>query len=243
MGLRRSQGRPRDCLERSVRGWESSALGLRRSQGRPRDCLERSVTVAGSSAVGLRRSQGRPRHCLERTVSQHGSALEWASEDLKGDREIVLKAVSKDGSALQWASEDVKGDRKVVLKAVSQNWHALFWASSEFCEDQEVQELISGTDFEHNGLLLKVSLLSGRSCTLLWTRLGDFFSLLERCSAQLGLECQQVIDNGKLVHQCEAKGIIGSWTDLQPGKMHFVTLALFLAACYRVICSLISAVH
>ena len=175
-------------------------------------------------------------------VSQDGTALEWASEDLKGDREIVLNAVSSQCRALQWASEDLKGDREIVLNAVSQDWRALQWASSKGCEDQKVQELISGTDFERDGLLLKVSLFSGRSCTALWMRWNDLRSLLERCSAQLGLECQQVIDNGKLVHQCEATGIIGSWNDLQPGKMHFVTLALFLAARYLVICSLISAV-
>ena len=172
------------------------------------------------------------REIVLNAVSQSWQALQWASEDLKADREIVLNAVSQKWRALEWASEDLKGDREIVLTAVSQNWQALEWASSEFFEDQEVQELISVTDFEHHGLLLKVSLLSGRSCTAVWTQAETLRSLLERCGAKLGLDSEQVADNGKLVHQCEAKGIIGSWPDLQSGKMHFVTLALFSAAHY-----------
>ena len=169
------------------------------------------------------------REIVLKAVSKYGCALRWASDHLKGDREIVLNAVSKDYHALRLAAEDLKGDREIVLSAVSESWYALKYASSELCEDEEIQELILGQPrFERTGLLLKVSLLSGRSCTVLAQMQDGMDSVMERCSVNLGLERQHVVDNGKLVRQGakEATGMIGSLYELQTGRMHLMTLVL-----------------
>ena len=165
---------------------------------------------------------------LSMLCHRHWRALSWASDDLKGDREIVLNAVSQDWQALQWASDDLKGDREVVLKAVSQHWRALQWASSELCEDQEIQELLSQTEFTDYGLLLKVSLLSGRCCTVFCHLHNTMPYLLRSISEKLGLNWQWVVENGKLVHQGEAEltGMMSALHELQPGKMHLLTLVL-----------------
>ena len=81
VGLRLSQGRQRGCLDSRVTVLASSEVGLRWSQARTRGCLECRVTALGGSGVGLRRSQGRPRGCLECSVTVLGSSevgLRWS---------------------------------------------------------------------------------------------------------------------------------------------------------------------
>ena len=140
--------------------------------------------------------------------------------------------VSQDWQALEWASADLKGDREIVLNAVSQNgraWKALRWASDELFEDQQIiEEITSEPGFRDEGLLLKVSLLSGRCCTGLFTSSDDVITVLRHCSGRLGLDTDQVVAMGKLVHlgKTEATGMISSMAKLRPGEMHLVTLVL-----------------
>ena len=162
-------------------------------------------------------------------MSQDWEALKWASDDLKGDRDIVSKALSQHWEALKWASDDLEGDREIVLKAVSQDWEALKWASSDLCEDQEIWEIITQQqDFNDMGMLLKVSLLSGRWCTFLWSKEWSMARLLVCSGENLGLDWQKGVATGKLVPlvDSDGTGILTSLDELQPGKMHFLTLVL-----------------
>ena len=149
-------------------------------------------------------------------------ALKWASDDLKGDREIVLTAVSQCWPALEWASDDLKGDKEVVLTAVSQKdgWRAVEWASDDLKEDSDILSHVKAW-------LLKVSLISGRSCTLVVAS-ASMREVLRSCSARLGLQEQHVVAAGRLVLQGEAgtARIINSLRSLVQGKMHHVTLVL-----------------
>ena len=119
-------------------------------------------------------------------VSQYGASLEHASEELRSDRKLVMIAVSQDGIALRFASKELRSDRDVVMAATSNEWRALQFASEELRSDEDI---IASTDFgspQPEALVLKATLLSGRSCTLvvpLRCRLED---ILRDCGASLG---------------------------------------------------------
>ena len=71
-------------------------------------------------------------------------------------------------------------------------------------------------------------LLSGRCCTCCCSLWMDMNSLLHQCSEKLELDTEEVLANGKLVHlgDTEATDAIRSLEELQPGKMHCLTLVL-----------------
>ena len=137
-------------------------------------------------------------------VSQNWQALRWAPDELKGDREVVLQAASQNWQALQWAFDELKGDREVVLQAASQNWQALRWASDELKRDPTWFEIGRNSGRRRfscrcipqrwsrpspPGLLLTVSLLSGRRCTLPFTTDDAMDKVKMLCVRELGLEC------------------------------------------------------
>ena len=124
---------------------------------------------------------------MTEAVSKNGLALHFASEEWRSDRDIVTTAVSSYGSALRFASEELRSDRNLVMTAVSESWHALRYAPEELRSDSEI---LASTNFGSppKALVLKATLLSGRSCTLV-VREGDTLSwTVQACARNLGLE-------------------------------------------------------
>ena len=154
-------------------------------------------------------------------VSRYGSALKFASEELRSDRDLVMIAVSSRGDALEHASEELRSDRDVVMIAVSESWQALQHAPEEFRSDPEI---IANTNFgsrRPQALVLKATLLSGRSCTQvvpIWKTLDKMLRYYEE---GLGLERQAA---GALITLDGT--ILTSLDQLQPGMLHEVTLVI-----------------
>eukprot|EP00971_Amphidinium_carterae_P160238 3176619-Amphidinium_carterae.2 len=120
-------------------------------------------------------------------VQQNGLALRWASESCQSDREIVLVAVKQDGLALRWASQSCRSDREIVLAAVTQADLALSLAADELLEDSTF-----ATSQKQQWCVLKVSLLSGRSCCIPLHR-DDLvhictFDVITTCCRRLGVK-------------------------------------------------------
>mmetsp|Transcript_12288 Transcript_12288/g.28750 ORF Transcript_12288/g.28750 Transcript_12288/m.28750 type:complete len:218 (-) Transcript_12288:68-721(-) len=119
-------------------------------------------------------------------VSRDGSALQHASQNLRGDKEVVLTAVSESGMALEYASDNMRGEQEVVKAAVAANEQALEWAAPEL-----VPELVEGSSVLQELFILKVNLLSGRSC-LVVSRTGRRWRdvkkvIVRKCACKLGL--------------------------------------------------------
>ena len=160
-------------------------------------------------------------------VSQDGRALQWATKELKGDREIVLAAVSDYGQALQCATKELKGDREIVLAAVSEDGIALNYATSRLKADEEMmRHALEQSPDQLVGL--KVSLLSGRCCGLMfviWELRSDTGRrrALRSCAASLDLDGDLVVRTGTFMcGPIEVKDM----HELEPGKAHELTLVL-----------------
>ena len=161
-------------------------------------------------------------------VSENGHALQFATEEPKGDREIVLAAVSNgDGGALKFATEELKGDREIVLAAVSEDGCALNHATNGLRADEEMMRNALEQS-RHQLVGLKVSLLSGRCCGIvfpMWNIWGDTGKrlALRSCAASLELDRDLVERIGTFVcGPIEVKDL----RELKPGKVHELTLVL-----------------
>ena len=142
------------------------------------------------------------REIVMKAVTQKGLALQYATEALRGDREIVMAAVSQNGWALKYATEALRGDREIVMKAVTHKWVALQFATEELRGDNEIMEVALR---DSDALALKVMLLSGRSCTQLFSRRFDnLTTVLRECAALLGLDPDPVVATGTLVQASRA---------------------------------------
>ena len=181
-------------------------------------------------------------------VTKDGNALDDASENLKGDREIVMQAVLQDGRALQFASEELKGDREIVMQAICKRWQAMQFASEQLKGDREIacraiaaggwafqfasEELRGDRDIAEAALanvqdpavVLKVTLLSGRSCSQIYYAADDEVQDVLRESANLlDMDPDTLVSNGALmIGSRDLKDL----TDLEVGKVHEVTLLL-----------------
>ena len=165
------------------------------------------------------------REIVMAAVSQYGTALHHATEELKGEREIVMAAVSQDGYALQYATEELKGDREIVMAAVSQNGIAICHATKELKDDEKILQHALERSRNCRGLVgLRVVLMSGRCCSVV---LGGHYAgmslVLRHCAASLDLDPEYVERNGTLMRgPTEVKSLF----DLEPGKLHEITLVL-----------------
>ena len=186
-----------------------------------RDLVMTAVSKHGAALQYASEELRSDRGLVMTAVSQFGASLEHASEELRSDRDLVMTAVSMHGSALRFASEELRSDRDVVMAAASNGWRALQYASEELRSDADI---VASTDFgspQPEALVLKATLLSGRSCTLvvpLWRRLED---VLRACGASLGLKAAS---GGKLITSDGTT--LGSIEDLQPAMLNEVTLVL-----------------
>mmetsp|Transcript_56532 Transcript_56532/g.104660 ORF Transcript_56532/g.104660 Transcript_56532/m.104660 type:complete len:201 (-) Transcript_56532:170-772(-) len=152
-------------------------------------------------------------------VQKDAAALERAAEVWKRDREIVLAAVNRCGSALKWAAESCKGDHDVVSAAVRQYAGALHWASSELLENSSF-----ASEAKKNYYMVKIGLMSGRSCCLAASQFDSTGDILQRCCGRLGLECsgkEQLVHGSTVVMEgvplCEwpgtpARGLVAEYS-------------------------------
>ena len=160
------------------------------------------------------------RDIVATAVSSNGLALKLASEELRSDRDIVAIAVSSDGDALEFASEELRSDRNLVMTAVSKSWHALRYAPEELRSDSEI---LASTNFGSppEALVLKATLLSGRSCTLVVPKGDSLVWIVRRCAKNLGLEGTTA---GVLITSDGAE--LSSLEELQLGTLNEVTFVI-----------------
>ena len=157
---------------------------------------------------------------MTEAVSKNGLALQFASEELRSDRDIVTTAVSISGRALEHASEELRCDRNIVMTAVSTSWQALQYAPEDLRSDSEI---LASTNFGSppKALVLKATLLSGRSCTLV-VREGETLSwTVQACARNLGLEGTTA---GVLITSDGTE--LSSHKELQVGTLNEVTFVI-----------------
>mmetsp|Transcript_29919 Transcript_29919/g.69602 ORF Transcript_29919/g.69602 Transcript_29919/m.69602 type:complete len:281 (+) Transcript_29919:233-1075(+) len=173
-------------------------------------------------------------------VRQNGLTLEYADESLQHDVEIVSAAVCQSGLALQCASEELRSDHNIVLAAAANDLRALQYASEALLLDACLVDTVVDRHQKtccSKALLLKVALLSGRSCLVVIEADEPLLRfephkqvLLEKCAPRLGLELEQV---------AAAKLILGSteipddlrvgifdWPGLEIGRVNELHLIL-----------------
>eukprot|EP00971_Amphidinium_carterae_P119417 2365402-Amphidinium_carterae.1 len=108
-----------------------------------------------------------------------------------------MSAVRYHGVALQWASTELRSDRDVILAAVTSNCFSLDYASADIVFDEEFWQKLQHElqDF----YILKVILLSGRSCFSVWdVDDGNYTSktkVLATCANALGLDSAQIANS------------------------------------------------
>eukprot|EP00971_Amphidinium_carterae_P258332 5127435-Amphidinium_carterae.1 len=123
------------------------------------------------------------REIVLQAVSRNPKALQWAARSCRVDRDIVGVAVSRDGSALEWAGECCRNDPEIALSAVLQNDCAILWVGDDLLEDESFAKRAKRSWF-----ILKVSLLSGRSCCCpVSVNFQSTQAVLRECCARLGL--------------------------------------------------------
>ena len=140
-----------------------------------------------------------------------------------------MAAVSESGDALEYASEELRSDRDLVMTAASNHWRALCWASEELRSDPGI---LASTAFGSppEGLVLKATLLSGRSCTLamkvLPVRMIGLPGVLAEVARRLDLKR---VGTGELIIgtliASDGAEIISAH-ELQPGMLNEVTLVI-----------------
>ena len=165
------------------------------------------------------------REIVMTAVSKDGFGLEYATEELRGDRAIVMAAVSNNGWSLHFTTEELKGDREIVMTAVSTDGLALQFATEGLKEDEEMMQLALGGPGSGNVIGMKVTLLSGRCCSEVFSVLISRGAevALRRCAASLDLDPDYVATNGTFMLGLEK---VEDISKLEPGKLHELTLVL-----------------
>ena len=160
------------------------------------------------------------REFIMTAVSIDWVALAFASGGLASDRDIVMTAVSSYWGALEFASEELRSDRNLVMTAVSQCWKALRYAAEELRSDSEI---LASTNFGSppEALVLKATLLSGRSCTLLVPEHDSLTWMVRECAENLGL---QGTTAGVLITSDGTE--LSSLKELQLGTLNEVTFVI-----------------
>mmetsp|Transcript_33383 Transcript_33383/g.74409 ORF Transcript_33383/g.74409 Transcript_33383/m.74409 type:complete len:293 (+) Transcript_33383:140-1018(+) len=181
-------------------------------------------------------------------VTQCGEALQYASQELRGNRAMVTVAVSQSGPSLQYASLQLQSDEEIVKLAVAQNGSALEFASDALRADPEIVLLAESTygralehaaeallydeEFmhrcQHTYIILKVAMLSGRSCIIAVDSRGgadDKQMVLDRCADKLGLNWSQRYGADLLLGTEPAPHLpIAKWPGLIPRQVNVLQL-------------------
>mmetsp|Transcript_22936 Transcript_22936/g.53678 ORF Transcript_22936/g.53678 Transcript_22936/m.53678 type:complete len:266 (-) Transcript_22936:75-872(-) len=190
-------------------------------------------------------------------LSRRGDALQYASEALRADRAIVLAAVSRDGDALRFASDALRSDRVVLLAAAcnrgdalqhalpqvrgnrkmmqelveaSEHGFALQFASEELLEDPTFMP-----DYKEQLYLIKVIMMSGRSCVLAYhtteAHLIGAKQILADCARRLGLSQSQRRRAELLLDTRPVpKALLDQWPAVSRG--HLLELQLLVVGCH-----------
>ena len=196
----------------------ANALGAATQELRgDREIVMTAVSQSGWTLQYASKELRGDREVVMTAVSRSGWVLQFAAEELRGDREVVMTAVSQNGSALRCASEELRGDRAIVMKAVSQSELALRYATEELKGDHELLE-IAVQSKRFFLAVVKVTLLSGRSCTVIIPRRDPWSvgpqsnsELLERvlreCARLLDLDPDHVAATGTLLQVLRASTV------------------------------------
>eukprot|EP00971_Amphidinium_carterae_P162301 3217409-Amphidinium_carterae.1 len=133
----------------------------------------------------------RDRELLLSAVKQEGTALQYAPESHRSDREVVLAAVKQDGLSLEYAAAPCKSDREIVLAASTQNVKALQYACDALLEDTTF-----ATEAKEKVCVIKVSMMSGRSCCLTVLRHDmvevEASNFVMDCCERLEINCERL---------------------------------------------------
>ena len=131
------------------------------------------------------------------------------------------------GLSLQFAAEGLRGDREIVMKAVHNNWEALNLATEQLRADEAIMNFALACS-QGEAVGLKVHLLSGRCCNQIFHATNVFGDVgveevLMSCAHVLGLDPVHAFSCGTIVYE---KAAIKTLGELEPGKLHEVTLVL-----------------
>mmetsp|Transcript_39552 Transcript_39552/g.93113 ORF Transcript_39552/g.93113 Transcript_39552/m.93113 type:complete len:302 (-) Transcript_39552:312-1217(-) len=95
-----------------------------------------------------------------------GSALQYACEELRADEELLLAAVAQDAGSFMCAPEGMRCQRDLAKAALRRNAEVVRFLSSDLLSDGDFRE--EAQDSLQNAIILRISMLSGRSCCLAW---------------------------------------------------------------------------
>jgi len=156
-------------------------------------------------------------------VVRNGSALRYAEESLRADPEVVLAAVLQQHFAFQYAHESLRGDVNFLGKVLSMEPVALKFAALQGLSDEALSLLASQTT---TWLVLKISLLSGRSCVVTCRVQRHVCDVMSQCRRLLDLESGQA-EQQKLVsqgHVLEAGVPLSEAEAISVGKLNHLVL-------------------
>ena len=183
---------------------QDSPLGQRLSMADSREALMVQLSQDSLAALALQFASEEmkgDRQVVMTAVSQNGLALCYATEEMKGDRQVVMTAMSENWGALQYATEEMKGDRQIVMTAASRNGYALHFATAELRGDVAMIEHALASADGASLIALRVSLLSGRSCSQIFRFHYDGMEdVLQECAELLGSQHPMLFISSSVVN-------------------------------------------
>eukprot|EP00403_Amphidinium_massartii_P011330 CAMPEP_0178427262 /NCGR_PEP_ID=MMETSP0689_2-20121128/29654_1 /TAXON_ID=160604 /ORGANISM="Amphidinium massartii, Strain CS-259" /LENGTH=254 /DNA_ID=CAMNT_0020048963 /DNA_START=12 /DNA_END=773 /DNA_ORIENTATION=- len=156
---------------------------------------------------------------MAKVLEEHSfAALIFASEVLRGNIEFMLQALKENSLAAELATTTLRGNREFMRHVVTLEPTQLSVASDQLLEDESFLDEIA----EHiqKLLILKVTLLSGRSCVVVWPQ--DDEDLMQHTREVL---LSKVADKLQLspIHVAQAELLLGMrpvmWPDLEQAEL------------------------
>mmetsp|Transcript_7544 Transcript_7544/g.16624 ORF Transcript_7544/g.16624 Transcript_7544/m.16624 type:complete len:336 (-) Transcript_7544:8-1015(-) len=232
----------RDIVLAAVRqDWRAIEFASERLQHDRHIMLEAVSQRWGGEALQYAPSHLRGDRDLAATaVKQDGQALQYVSDMLRADREIVLAAITHHGSAMEHASLELRGDRDLVRAAVQlpAGFPALEFISPELQADEDfLQEVVNILPAGLRCVLLRVSMLSGRSCIVVYDfreinfledAADDRRNVLLRCARHFGVADEQ-LDGAELLLGdaiIPQQRRIDKWPGIERGRLNNLQLVL-----------------
>mmetsp|Transcript_29981 Transcript_29981/g.54621 ORF Transcript_29981/g.54621 Transcript_29981/m.54621 type:complete len:318 (+) Transcript_29981:159-1112(+) len=217
-----------------------------------REVVLAAVAQDGIALKFVHESLRGDREVVLQAVSHSGGALHWASDEMKADREVVMRAVRKEGGALECASEELRGQADIVETAIKTKREMLQFATPELLmngdfllnclNSMDCWDKIDSNYLQHCSqdtleiiaekvkpkYVLKVSMLSGKSCIIV-SHGGNSSKSIRWTSARfLGLGAQQY-PAGRLIlpgGMAPEESPIDKWEGVEAGLVNEVQLVL-----------------
>mmetsp|Transcript_39205 Transcript_39205/g.92301 ORF Transcript_39205/g.92301 Transcript_39205/m.92301 type:complete len:288 (-) Transcript_39205:19-882(-) len=161
------------------------------------DVVLAAVSKSGLALKKASRTMRGNRDIVLAAVGQNGMALEFASKELRADREVVTTAINKAPFALQFASDDLRKDMRMVLACIHQDPMAFQCVSLDLIADPEFMDTVKPLIEAKEPLILRVSMLSGKTVLYVRDRRGDDDSVtrdevVAECARKLGIPSSKV---------------------------------------------------